>query len=513
MTQRTADRPGIDGAGIVIVGSGFSGLCVAIKLKQAGIDDFVILEKESSVGGTWRDNTYPGAACDVPSVLYSFSFHQNPHWTRRFPSWEELHAYLRHVVDAYQLGPHLRFGVEVEEMRFDESASRWTIHTSAGESVRARFVVNATGVLSKPVVPAIPGLETFAGKMFHSARWEHHHDFAGRRVAVIGTGASAIQFVPRLADQAAKLYVFQRSPHWVTPRRDREIPLRRRHLYRCLPIAQRLRRWQTYWEFEWLARGFLGHPRVVEGYRRRALKFLKASVPDEALRTRLTPGFIPGCKRRLVSDDWFPALQRPHVELITAGLSEITADSVVPASGVPRQVDTIIFGTGFAATDFIAPMKVFGMGGAELSDVWKDGAATKLGIATAGFPNLLLMLGPNTALGHNSMVFMIEAQTRYIIAAIKHARAKGIPAIELRPEAQQKAYRRIQQKMKKTVWVSGCRSWYQSADGRIDTLWPATTVSYWWQTRRFRPGDYLVAGGAQTSGAAGSVTPSQPCTR
>ncbi|MFE2432416.1 flavin-containing monooxygenase [Streptomyces sp. NPDC059373] len=494
MTHQTGDQPRV-----VIVGSGFSGLCVAIKLKSAGIHDFVILEKESDVGGTWRDNTYPGAACDVPSVLYSYSFLQNPHWTRHFPSWDELHAYLRRVVEIYGLGPHLRFGVEVEEMRFDEAAGTWTVNTGAGESIRTSFVVNATGVLSKPVVPEIPGLQSFTGKMFHSARWEHDHDFGGRHVAVIGTGASAIQFVPRLADQAAKLYVFQRSPHWVTPRGDEEIPRRRRRLYQRLPVVQRLRRWRTYWEFERLARGFLGHPKVVEGYRGRAEEFLETSVPDAALRARLTPDFTPGCKRRLVSDDWFPTLQRPHVELVTTGLSEVTPGSVVGTDGVPRPVDTIVFGTGFAATDFIAPMKVFGMGGAELSDVWKDGAATKLGIATAGFPNLFMMLGPNTALGHNSMVFMIEAQTRYIIGALKYALAKGIPAIELRPEAQEKAYRRTQRKMKKTVWVSGCRSWYQSADGRIDTLWPATTVSYWWQTRRFRPGDYREAEVTRTS--------------
>ncbi|TKA04627.1 flavin-containing monooxygenase [Actinacidiphila oryziradicis] len=485
MTHQPGDQPRV-----VIVGSGFSGLCVAIKLKKAGIHDFVLLEKESDVGGTWRDNTYPGAACDVPSVLYSYSFRQNPNWTRLFPSWRELHAYLREVVDVYGLRPHLRFGVEVEEMLFDEPSNTWTVNTSTGESIRTNFVVNATGVLSKPVVPEIAGLESFTGTMFHSARWDHDHDFTGRRVAVIGTGASAVQFVPEVAAQAGQLYVFQRSPHWVTPREDQEIPEARRRRYRRLPFVQRLERWRTYWEFERLARGFLGHPKVVEGYHQRALEFLRTSVPDDELRARLTPDYTPGCKRRLVSDDWYPALQRPNVELVTTGLSEVTADSVVLTDGTTRKVDTIVFGTGFAATDFMAPMKVFGVGGAEISDVWKDGAATKLGISTSAFPNLFMMLGPNTALGHNSMVFMIEAQTRYIVGAIRHALAKRIPAVELRPEVQEKAYRDTQRKMKKTVWVSGCRSWYQSAEGRIDTLWPATTVSYWWQTKRFRPGDY-----------------------
>jgi cation diffusion facilitator CzcD-associated flavoprotein CzcO len=474
------------------VGSGFSGLCAAIKLKQAGIHDFVILEKASDVGGTWRDNTYPGCACDVPSVLYSFSFHQNPDWTRLFPSWDEIHAYLRQVVDAYGLGPHLRFGVEVEEMRFDERDSTWTVHTHAGEPIRAQFVVNATGVLSKPAVPEIPGLDSFTGKVFHSARWEHEHDMAGRQVAVIGTGASAIQFVPKLADQVERLYVFQRSPHWVTPRGDQEIPAQRRELYRRFPFLQRLRRWQTYWEFERLARGFLGHPKVVERYRQQALDFLAEAVPDDGLRAASTPDFTPGCKRRLVSDDWFPALARQHVELVTTGVREIRADSVVSSDGLARQVDTIVFGTGFAATDFIAPVKVFGVDGVELSDVWRDGAATKLGISTTAFPNFFMMLGPNTALGHNSMVFIIESQVRYIIAAIKHALSKRVSVIDLRPDVQANAYRRTQQKMKKTVWVSGCRSWYQSADGRIDTLWPGTTVSYWWQTKRFRPQDYRV---------------------
>ncbi len=492
-----------DPSTVVIVGSGFSGLCAAIKLKESGIDDFVILEKDSDVGGTWRDNTYPGAACDVPSVLYSYSFRQNPDWTRHFPSWDELHAYLRQVVDVYELGPHLRFGVEVEEMRFDDTTDTWTVVTAAGESIRSRFVVNATGVLSKPVVPEISGLETFDGKTFHSARWDHDHDFTGRRVAVIGTGASAVQFVPHLAEQAEKLYVFQRSPHWVTPRGDAEIPTRRRRLYGRLPLVQRLRRWATYWEFETLARGFLGHPKVVERYRQRALDFLKESVPDDTMRAVLTPDYAPGCKRRLVSDDWFPALQRSNVELVTTGLREITADAVVAADGSPRRVDTIVFGTGFAATDFLAPMKVFGRDGVEISDAWRDGAATKLGISTSAFPNFFMMLGPNTALGHNSMVFMIEAQTRYIVGAIKHTRAKGISALELRPEVQAGAYRRTQRLMKKTVWVSGgCHSWYQSADGRIDTLWPGTTVSYWWQTKRFKPGDYRPGEGVRTSGTA-----------
>jgi cation diffusion facilitator CzcD-associated flavoprotein CzcO len=476
---------------VVIVGSGFSGLCMAIKLKEAGVDDFVVLEKEYDVGGTWRDNTYPGAACDVPSVLYSYSFRQNPEWTRHFPSWSELLAYLKGIVDEYGLGRHLRFGVEVDEMRFDEAAGVWSVTTTGGDVIEARSVVSATGVLSKPVVPAIPGIESFEGTQFHSARWDHDHDMAGRRVAVIGTGASAIQFVPRLAEVADELHVFQRSPQWISARGDGPVSRRRRALYRRFPFLQRLLRWRTYWQFESLSRGFHGNPGVVDKYRKRAVDFISTAVEAGELRDVLTPDYTPGCRRRLISDDWYPALQRPNVELVTTGVSHVTRDSVVSPDGSERKVDTIIFGTGFAATDFLAPMKVFGLRGREISDVWASGAATKLGISTNGFPNFFIMCGPNTALGHNSIVFMIEAQARYIVQALQYvAAAKG--AIDLRLDVQRTAYDRTQSKMKKTVWVSGCKSWYMSPDGRIDTLWPGTTISYWLQTRWFRARDYLV---------------------
>ncbi|MFM9272333.1 flavin-containing monooxygenase [Pseudarthrobacter sp. NKDBFgelt] len=476
----------------VIVGSGFSGLCAAINLKKAGFHDFVILEKATDVGGTWRDNSYPGSACDVPSVLYSFSFFQNPAWTRKFPSWSELHAYLRQVAEHFDLWSHLRFGVEVDEIRFDQPSGTWTVSTDDGQTFEAKYVINATGVLSKPAIPNIPGLESFEGTAFHSARWRHDLSLSGRRVAVIGTGASAIQFVPQIAKEVSQLTIFQRSPHWIMPRGDQEIPLSRRVLYRRLPFLQRLERWKTYWEFEWLARGFLGHPKVVEGYRQLALGYLEASVKDDSLRETLTPDYTPGCKRRLVSDDWFPTLQRENVELVTTGIDRITPDSVITTDGVEHAVDTIVFGTGFAATDFIAPIKVTGIGGQELSTVWTGGAATLHGISTAGFPNFFTMLGPNTTLGHNSMVFMIEAQARYITSAIERTHALGDAAANLHPDVQEAAYTRLQKKMKGTVWMSGCHSWYQSADGRIDTLWPGTTIEYWVRTRKFRLEDHDV---------------------
>lgn len=478
---------------IAIIGTGFSGLCMAIELKKKGIDNFTLYERANDVGGTWRDNTYPGAACDVPSVLYSFSFAQNPNWTRIFPPWSELHTYLRSVASQYDLLPHIRFGVEVSEMRFDERRLGWNIQFSSGETVDAAVVVNGSGGLSNPAIPHIYGLESFEGTAFHSAEWRHDHELAGRRVAVIGSGASAIQFVPQIAPAAESVHVFQRSPNWIMPRGDAPLSVATRKLYARYPFRQRLQRWRIYWANEKLASAFLGNERLMEQYRTQALANLEAQVPDPELRAKVTPNYDPGCKRRLVSDDWYPALQRENVHLVTAGIEEIRPRSIVDSNGAEHEVDTIIFATGFQATNFLAPMKVFGVGGIELSDAWRDGAATKHGMATAGFPNFFFLNGPNTGLGHNSIVFIIEAQARYIASAVRFMRRAGIAALELDRSVQNRSYAATQRRMRRTVWVSGgCTSWYQSADGRIDTLWPGTTLEYWLRTRIFRKSDYHV---------------------
>lgn len=475
---------------VVIIGSGFSGLCAAIKLRESGVTDIVILEEEHEVGGTWRDNTYPGCACDIPSVLYSFSFLPNPEWTRLYPAWNEILDYLLVVADRFDLRRLIEFGQRVDSARFDPVLGVWQVETATGRSIRARWVISGTGILDKPRLPDIPGIDTFEGISFHSARWEHRHDLSRARVAVIGTGASAIQFVPHLVASARQVDVYQRTAQWVMPRGDRSITAAERARSRRLPILQRAQRWRTYWEFERLATGFLGHPKVVERYRREAMRFLDRAVPDVDLRRRLTPDFMPGCKRRLVSDDWYPALQQPNCTLVTDPIARIEPSGIRTEDGQLREVDVIVFGTGYAATDFLAPMRVYGDAGQELSEAWRDGAKTRLGITTSGFPNFFLLLGPNTTLGHNSMVFMIEAQCRYIAGLLKVARRRGIDVVDLRPQVQERYYADIQRRMSRTVWVTGCRSWYQSADGRIDTLWPRTTIAYWWLTRKIGLDDY-----------------------
>lgn len=478
---------------IAIIGTGFAGICAAIKLREAGYERMTILERGSDVGGTWRDNNYPGCACDVPAVLYSFSFAPNPHWSRYYCGHAELYSYLRKVADDHGLRPFIRFDTPVNELRYDDRSNTWAVQTPHGVE-KFDVVVNGTGTLSLPAIPKLNGIERFEGEAFHSAEWEHDLDLTGRRVAVIGTGASAIQFVPEIAPDVAQLTVFQRTAPWVMPRDDRAYTPQQKSRFARLPLLQRLERWKTYWQFEWLARGFLGEQKVVDEFRRRALDYIADQVPDADLRAAVTPDYDPGCKRRLISNDWYAALNRSNVDLVTDGIAEVRARSIVTQDGRDVPVDTIVYGTGFAATDFLSPMKVFGRGGVELSTSWKDGAETHLGIASADFPNLFLVMGPNTALGHNSIVFMIECQVRYIVSALDHLSRSGRQAIALRREVQKATYARVQDRLSKTVWASGCSSWYLKADGRNDTLWPATTVEYWWRTRRFDGGSFETFG-------------------
>jgi cation diffusion facilitator CzcD-associated flavoprotein CzcO len=473
------------GLRIGIVGSGFAGLCAAIRLQRAGFDNFTLFERAADIGGTWRDNTYPGCACDIPSNLYSFSFEPSPQWTRMYPQQGEIHAYLLRVVEKYGLRGRIRFGKELAQACFDEAASAWDLRFADGSSERVDIFIGATGPLSKPELPKIEGLDAFEGIAFHSAQWRHDVDLAGKRVAVVGTGASAIQFVPRIAPLAAQLHVFQRTPPWILPHRDRAFGPRERRLYRALPFAQRLLRWAIYLRQELLIFGFTGGERVQRRFRGFAMWMLQTQVAAPELRRRLTPDYAPGCKRLLISNDWYPALQRPNVEVLTEPVARLEGRRVVAASGASREVDVVIFATGFAATDFVAPMKIYGRGGVELGAAWKDGAATHLGISIAGFPNAFLVVGPNTGLGHNSLVFMIEAQVNYIVAALRRLRKSGKRTLEVRAEVQARSYAEVQQRLKNTVWASGCRSWYLTADGRNDSLWPGSTLDYWRRTLRF----------------------------
>jgi len=486
---------------VAIVGSGFGGIGMAAALIQAGLTDVVLLERAADLGGTWRDNSYPGAACDVPSHLYSFSFAPNPGWSRSFSPQPEIWEYLRRVAAATGVTGKIRFKAEVTSARWDPAARLWRIEIP-GSTLTARFLVSAAGPLSDPLIPDIPGISAFAGPVFHSAAWDHDHDLAGRRVAVIGTGASAIQFTPRIQPLAGQVTVFQRTPAWILPRRDRAISRLERWLFRQVPVTQRAARAAIYCGREAYAAGFVKNPAIMRAAEGVALRHLRRQVADPGLRARLTPSYRMGCKRILLSSDYYPALTQPNVSLVTAGIAEIRADSVVAADGTAYQADTLIFGTGFHVTDFPFARRVFGTDGDSLASRWSARPARTAfrGTTTPGFPNLFVLTGPNTGLGHTSQVFMIEAQIRYVLGALLHARGHGADQVEARPGPQAAYDKMVQRKMGRTVWVTGgCQSWYLDAEGRNVTLWPDFTWVYARQTRRFDPSSYSLASG---SGAA-----------
>jgi cation diffusion facilitator CzcD-associated flavoprotein CzcO len=469
---------------IAIVGTGFSGLGLAIRLKQAGIDDFVLIERADEVGGTWRANTYPGCQCDVPSLLYSFSFAPNPSWTRTYPRQPEIWQYLRALTDRHGLRPHIHFGHELAGAEWDEERDRWNLQTSRG-AWTAQVVVDATGPLSHPQLPAIRGLRRFEGTFFHSAEWDHEHDLSGERVAVIGTGASAIQFVPRIADQVGRLHVFQRTAPWILPHTDRPTTRFERRLYKALPLAQKAVRTAVYWSREGFLLGFIKDQRLMAGAEKIAAAHLRRQVRDRRLRAKLTPRFRLGCKRVLLSNDWYPALARPNVELVTEAIREIRGRTIVLADGSEREVDTIILGTGFHVTDPPTAQLVRCRDGATLAASMAAGIQAYLGATMSGLPNFFKLIGPNTGLGHNSMVFMIESQLRYVMDALRVMDEQQIATFEVRPEAMAAYNEQIQAKMPGTVWMSGCASWYLDSTGRNTTIWPDFTWRFRHRTRRF----------------------------
>jgi len=472
----------------IVVGAGFSGLCAGVQLREAGFHDFVILEKGARVGGTWRENTYPGAACDVPSHLYSYSFAPNPRWSRAYGEQAEILAYLERVADTFGLRPHLRFHHAVTEAQFDELAGVWHVRTDRGDFT-ARALMLGNGALHIPQLPDVKGLDRFTGAKFHSARWNHGYDFKGKRVAVIGTGASAIQFVPKIAPKVDQLHVFQRTPPWIVPKRDREIGARERWALEHVPGAHTLRRTALYWAMESRVLGFAYAPSLLTYAEKVVKRFIAQQVPDRALRAKLTPSYRLGCKRILISNEYYPAMQRPNVELVTDGIAEVTATGVRTTDGVERAVDAIVCGTGFRVTDYLSSIRVVGRGGTELDEAWRTSLRNYLGITVSGFPNLFLLMGPNTGLGHNSMIFMIEAQARYAVQALSAMRRDKIAFLDVRPEVEAKFRDQLAAKMKGTVWMSGCQSWYQTANGEV-FLWPAATVDYWWRTRTVALSDY-----------------------
>jgi cation diffusion facilitator CzcD-associated flavoprotein CzcO len=467
---------------IAIIGAGFGGLCMAIQLERAGIRSYTVFEKADGLGGTWRDNSYPGAGCDIPSHLYSYSFEKYGSWTRRYPEQPEILGYLEHCADKYDVRRKIRFGTEVRRAAFDGSS--WQVTTAppangqGGNAERPEafdVVVMGVGQLNRPRLPDIPGMSDFAGISFHSARWNHDHDLAGRRVAVIGNGSSAAQFIPRIAEQVERLHVFQRTPNWVIPKPDATFGPLARVAFRFVPGLQRAYR-------EWIYRYAEAtlYPALAQGWsadllRKRALRHLHDQVPDPGLRAKLTPDYPPGCKRVIIDSTFYPALTRDNVDVVTDKIVRIAPRGVETPEGL-SEVDTIVYATGFRTTEFVAPMEVLGRGGRSLREQWAGGAEAYLGISVPNFPNLFLLYGPNTNLGHNSIVFMIECQVNHILACLPHLAEHG--PIEVRPEVMAAWSRRLDAAMEGMVWGGGCQSWYKTADGRVTNNWPGPTTLY-----------------------------------
>jgi len=475
---------------IVIVGSGFAGLGMAIRLKQAGINDFIILERAADLGGTWRDNTYPGAACDVPSHLYSFSFAPNPRWRHSFSRQPEIQSYLQQCADRYGVRAHIRFDCPLLSAAWDDGAQRWHLQTGHGE-IRTEILMSATGALSDPSIPHLPGIENFSGTVFHSSRWNHDHDLAGDRVAVVGTGASAIQFVPQIQPKVAKLVLFQRTPPWVMPRMDRQLTRLEKFLFRTFPITQKIARSSIYWSRESLIVGFVVNPQLLRAACRIGRLHLKMQVPDPVLREKLTPSYTMGCKRVLISSDYYPSLTQPNVEIVAGGIREVRARSVVAMDGTGHEVDTLIFGTGFVPTDLPIAHQIRGRDGQSLAARWGGSPHAYLGSSVPGFPNLFLLVGPNTGLGHNSQVFMIEAQIDYTLDAVKTMQARKLATVEVELDHERAYTEAVQRRMQRTVWLNGgCNSWYLDANGKNTTLWPGATFRFRSLTRKFQLGRY-----------------------
>lgn len=491
-TQDAASSDAGPDVEVAIVGSGFSGLCMGIRLRQQGIENFVILEKDAVFGGTWRVNNYPGAACDVPSHLYSFSFAQNAAWSRKFPQQSELLRYTEKLVEDYDLLRYIRLDTALVAADFDEEKGYWLVRTSKG-GFSAKSLVIATGALSRPVIPHISGLENFQGRIFHSAQWQHDYDLAGKRVAVIGTGASAIQFVPEIVKKVAQLDLYQRTPPWVLPRPDRAISrFEQRLLHRVKPL-QWLYRGLTYVLYEMRLVAFAKLPLLLHLIQPLARRHIRKQIPHDAgLRRKVTPDYALGCKRILLMNDYYPALARSNVAVLTDGIAEVRAHSVVGRNGEERVVDAIIFGTGFDVQHTLGAIEVRGRGGSLLSAAAAHGLEAYKGATLAGFPNYFMITGPNTGLGHNSMIYMIESGVNYVVRAIAMMRQQGLHSLEVKAQVQAEYNRVLQRRLHGTVWDSGCRSWYLTKDGKNNTLWPGFSFEYRQITRRFDAANYLL---------------------
>jgi cation diffusion facilitator CzcD-associated flavoprotein CzcO len=481
---------------ILIVGAGFSGLGMAIQLRRAGIESFLVIEKNEDLGGTWHENRYPGCACDIPSHLYSFSFDRNPEWSRMYAPQREIWEYLRDCARRYGIVPYIRFSTPLQEAVWDDAEGLWRVTAGDGLRIEARVLVTGMGALHVPHYPELPGLERFTGRSFHSAAWDSAAPLDGKNIAVIGTGASAVQFMPQIAPRAGRLYHFQRTPAWIVPKLDHAIPDRWRQRFRRLPGVMQLFRWLLFWSLEIRVSSFLGNGRVRRLGTKVAQRHLEHQIADPKLRAALTPNYEFGCKRVLLSSDFYPALTLPNVELVTEPIAEVREKSIVTADGKERLIDVLIFGTGFHATVLLHGASILGRGGVSFADAFRQRRSAFLGVTARGFPNLFMLLGPNTGLGHNSVVLMIESQIRYVMSCLKLMRRKGRSVMEVREDCQERFGDFLRKRLAGTVWqAGGCRSWYQDpATGENPTIWPGSVGDYQRRTRSVSAADYELRG-------------------
>jgi len=469
---------------VLIIGAGMSGICMGVKLQERGINDFLIIEKSPEVGGTWYDNSYPGACCDVASVLYSYSFEPNPNWTRVFSPHNEIQAYFSHCVKKYGLDAHICLNTEVKSARFDQSTGVWLVELENGEQHRAKSLVSGLGQLNQPHAPKFPGARSFTGESFHSARWRHDIDLTGKRVAVIGNAASALQFIPKIAEQVEQLTVYQRSANYVIKRDDRDYTAQEKARFKRYPWLQKLYRLNMYLRAEMIVYPAMRAKSWVRSFYEKATKAYREEViTDPELRRKLTPDYLVGCKRLLVSDDYFQAFTRSNVELVTSPITSISAGGVESEDQVSRPADVIIYATGFEATKFLSGVDIYSSGGVLLHDTWAQGAEAYRGVSVAGFPNFFMLYGPNTNLGSNSIIFMVERQANYIVRCVDKILCHKLISLDVN-KAVMRAYNdRMQGELAKTVWVASCDSWYKNEAGKVVNNWPRSTLAYWWHMR------------------------------